>query len=311
MSSISHVVETPSRTAQIYDETGLSALTLEAWRWRERNREHAHTLAQQVLQNTDDTRLRAQALIVQAHLSWRKGQIAQALEQIQPALIVMREHKLLDWLARALNVRNCIGLELGEFAQSVAGLEEQLSVSQAANNLEMEACALHDLGVMHFERNPSRAEPFLQRSLELFVQADLREGHAYTLLNLAYVRETQGDVAQARLLLQKVLELARTNGFDYIETHALAQQGRLELTDGNLELARALLTLALGRTEQTGDRPLAEVMPSLVECYRRSGNLGEARQLLERHLESVQERGLLPPPSTSPRASDGCPRGTG
>jgi diguanylate cyclase (GGDEF)-like protein len=276
------------------DETQLEFLTQDAWRWRELNRTQARALAQQVLQATDDETFLARANIVQAYIAWREGHLAEALEHIQNAMVSVREHNSLPWLARALNVRVCIDTELGEFAQGVVLLEEQLRVAQEAGDLEMQACAIHDTGVIHLERDPSKAEPFLQRALELFKEAGLSDGQAYSLLNLAIVREAQGDLVQAHQLLSRVIELAQQHHLESVKTHVVAQQGRLELAEGNLEAARDLFILALERTEQTGDRPLAEVMPSLVNCYRRLGKLSEARLVLQRHLAALLREGFLP-----------------
>ncbi len=272
----------------------LFSLTQDAWRWRELNRSQARILAQQVLQASDDITLIARAKIVMAFVVWREGHLAEALEYIQPALATMREGGSLVWLARALNVRFCIDSELGEFTQCVTLLEEQLKVAREAGDLEMEACAVHDTGVIHLEREPSKAEPFLRRALELFEKAGLKDGHAYSLLNLAIVRESQGDLSEARQLLQEVIVLANQHCLESVKTHAVAQQGRLELAKGNLGEARDLFILALERTEQTVDRPLAEVMPSLVSCYRQLGELSEARVVLVCHLAALLREGFFP-----------------
>lgn len=276
------------------DTTQLQLITQDAWRWRERDRSKARSLVHQVLGASEDVTLRSRALIVQAYISWREGHLAEALEHIQPAMTVMREDNNLTWLARALNVRVCIDIELGEFAQSVTLLEEQLKVSQEALDLEMEACAVHDMGVIHFERDLNMAVPFLQRALELFKEAGSSDGQAYSLLNLAIARERLGAVDQARHLLRETLELARDNNLESVKTHAVAQQGCLEFREGNLAAARDLFILALERTEQTGDRPLAEVMPSLIACYGQLGKLSEARETLERHLDALLKEGFLP-----------------
>jgi diguanylate cyclase (GGDEF)-like protein len=282
-------------SAQSHADTDqLQLLTQEAWCWRELDRSRARKLVKEVLETCEDVSLRSRAQIVKAYIYWREGRLAEALENILPAMTAIREENDLTWLARALNVRVCIDSELGEVTQAIAGLEEQLRVSKEAGDLGMEACAIHDMGAMHLERDPSKAEPFLLKALELFKQADLNDGHAYSLLNLAIVCESQGDVAEARALLHQVIELANQHQMESVKTHTLAQQGRLELDEGNLEAARDLFMLALERAEQTGDRPLAEVMPSLVSCYRGLGKLSEARVVLQRHLAALLLGGLLP-----------------
>jgi diguanylate cyclase (GGDEF)-like protein len=276
------------------DESRLDALTHTGWGLRERDRSRARGLAQQVLTSTNSATLQAQANIVLAYIAWREGHLAEALEAIQPAMATVREHNLLYWLARALNARVCIDSELGEFSQCPTMLEEQLSVSREANNKEMEACAIHDMGALHLEREPNKAEPFFQRALELFQQQGLTEGYGYSLLNLAFVYETQGQLSKAQHCLEEVLNIADQHYLEHLKSYAIAQQGRLAFDEGNLEAARQLFTVALERTERFGDRPLAELIPAIVSCYRQLGNLSEARELLERHLVVLLREGLLP-----------------
>lgn len=293
--SLIHPPDGSSLVSQsLEDEAHLDRLTHTAWGLRERDRTHARILVQQVLNSTNSTILQAQARIVLAYVAWREGHLAEALEAIQPALATVREHYALYWLARALNARVCISSEMGEFAECATMLEEQLSVSRASNNKEMEACAIHDMGAIHLEREPSKAEPFFQRSLELFQGLGLEEGCGYSLLNLAFVYETQGHLSKAHKCLDKALKIADQHHLEHLKSYAIAQQGRLAFDDGNLEAARQLFMVALERTERFGDRPLAELIPAIVSCYRQLGRLDEARELLERHLVVVLREGLLP-----------------
>jgi diguanylate cyclase (GGDEF)-like protein len=275
-------------------ESHLDALTHRAWNLRERDRPQARGFIQEVLCSTNSPILQAQAKIVLAYIAWREGHLAEALEAIQGAMSTVREQNALFWLARALNARVCISSEMGEFAECVTMLEEQLSVSRETDNKEMEACAIHDMGAIHLEREPSKAEPFFLRSLELFQQQGLEEGCGYSLLNLAFVHETQGQLAKAHQCLDEVLKITNQQQFEHLKSYAIAQQGRLAFNEGKLEEAKQLFLVALERTERFGDRPLAELIPAIVRCYRQLGNLGEARELLERHLAILLREGLLP-----------------
>jgi diguanylate cyclase (GGDEF)-like protein len=51
---------------------------------------------------------------------------------------------------------------------------------------------------------------------------------------------------------------------------------------------------ALSRTEANFERPLAEIMPFMVELYRHSNRLEVAQSLLENHLEQMTKAGLAP-----------------
>ena len=140
------------------------AIPLEAWSWREQNREQAQALAGVALESASPL-LRAQAQVVLAYLAFREGRMVDALELSGQAITVLREQQSTAWVARALNVRVCVTGELGEFVSANAALEEQLRLGREVGDLEMEGCALHDLGLVHFQRSPKLAEPYLLAAL--------------------------------------------------------------------------------------------------------------------------------------------------
>jgi tetratricopeptide (TPR) repeat protein len=292
--SPSHTGESPIAHSLTNDPQYLDLITYHAWQKREYDRPRARSLAQQVIDSTDDPLLSNQAHIVLAYVVWREGLLAEALEHVQPALMVMRELGTLNWLARALNVRIGVTCELGEFSQGVILLEEQLRVSQEAGDLEMEACAIHDMGHIHIERNPAKAEPFFHRALELFREAHLVDGQAYSLLNLAAIYDMQGQITKERQMLSEAFEIAEHHHLESVKTHIIAQRGRLELAKGQTAMARDLFREALERAEKMGERPLAEAMPSLVTCYRKLGHLSEAKEVLLLYLAKLLQNGFLP-----------------
>ena len=267
----------------------------EAWTWRDRHREHAQQLAQHVLQHPASTPLlRAQAQVVTAYLAFRKGRMADALEQDSQAITMLHEHNATAWLARAMNVQVCVTGELGEFTIAGVAVEEQLRYSRAAGDMEMEGCALHDLGMIQFQRSPKLAKPHLNAALEVFTKMESRVGQAFTKINLAQMHEQLGQYELAQMVVEETLELATTEGIPLVETLARAHQGRVALQQEQYEWAETLLLDALERAIHTRERILWEVIPSLVKIHLQHQRPHQAIGLLEEHLCIIRDAGLRP-----------------
>ena len=269
------------------------AIPLEAWSWHEQNREQAQALAGVALESASPL-LRAQAQVVLAYLAFREGRMVDALELSGQAITVLREQQSTAWVARALNVRVCVTGELGEFVSANAALEEQLRLGREVGDLEMEGCALHDLGLVHFQRSPKLAEPYLLAALRVFSRMDYAVGQAFTKLSLADMYEQLGQLETARESLEETLSLATSEGIPLIESVARAQQARIAMQQGQFDQAEILLQDALERAGQTPARVPWEIVPPLVQVHLHFQRPLEAIKLLEHHLCLVRKAGLRP-----------------
>ena len=261
--------------------------------WHDRERPDTLEHIDSVLQKVNPLTIQTQATVVKAFVLWRRGNLAEAFKISHDLLADLERQPIDVWYVRALNVRNCVWLELGEFTSAVDGLKEQLRLGQEINDLEMQASAIHDLGVLHFLSDALKAEPFLDKALELFEQAHLEMGQAYTCLNLAHVMTIKEEFAKAYELLKRAEVLTNQHDFDPVRPHLLAQKGQLALERGDCVGAQDLLTQALEHSLSMG-RPLSEMMPALVRCYKQLNQSLELRDLLEHHLETVLEKGFRP-----------------
>jgi tetratricopeptide (TPR) repeat protein len=269
------------------------AMLLEAWFKREQNREQARVLVQTVLESASKL-LQAQAQVVLAYLAFREGRMTHALELSGQAIAVLREQQSTAWIARALNVRVCVTGELGEFVSANAALEEQLRLSREIGDLEMEGCALHDLGLIHFQRSPKLAEPYLLAALRVFQSMDYAVGQAFAKLSLADMHEQLGQLETAHESLEEASNLATLEGVFLVESLARAQQARIAMQQGQFDRASTLLQDALERAERTPARVPWEIIPPLVQVHLHFQRPLEAIKLLEHHLGLVREAGLRP-----------------
>jgi diguanylate cyclase (GGDEF)-like protein len=273
----------------------LQSMVFEAWTHRDRDREHAKALAESVRQTADgDALLVTCANVVTAYIMMRGGLMVEALNLVLPAITWLEDENQQHWLARAFNVQNCVVAELGDFERCMVGLGRQLEISQQIGDAEMEASALHDFGVTLLERDPIRAEQYLLDALKIMRQMGLALAEGYALLNLIQFSITHKRPEDARMFLEQAFRVASANALTHVETYALMYQGALELEANALESAERLFQEALARTETNLERPLAEIMPFVVELYRRSNRLEVAQGLLENHVKLMAKGGLLP-----------------
>jgi diguanylate cyclase (GGDEF)-like protein len=274
----------------------LPSIILETWKARIHDRQRIKFVVQYVLERAPNTSklLRAQSKVLQAHLSFRERRMAEALEQSSQAMVVLREHHALAWVARALNVRACVAAEIGEFALAGASLEEQLRLARESGDLDMEGCALHDLGMMQLQRGPQLAETHLLAALEVFQRAKSYAGVGYAQLNLANVYEQLEQPERAAALLEEALLIAERENLAPIVNWVRAQQGRLALHQGRYLQAESLLEQALKNGLSNNEHDILEIVPSLVRVYLHFDRPERAIEMLEHHLQIVQESGLKP-----------------
>jgi diguanylate cyclase (GGDEF)-like protein len=273
----------------------LQSSNLEAWTERDQDRTRAKELAESVRQSADgDALLVTCANVITGYIMMRGGLMVEALDLVLPAITWLEDQNELLWLARAFNVHNCVVAELGDFERCMVGLGRQLEISQHIGDAEMEAGALHDFGVTLLEQDPIRAEQYLLDALKIMRQMGLALAEGYALLNLIQFSITHKRPDDARTYLEQAFSVASANGLTHVETYALMYQGALELEANALESAENLFQEALARTEFNLERPLAEIMPFLVELYRRSNRLEMAQGLLENHVQQMAKGGLLP-----------------
>ncbi len=272
-----------------------SLTLLEGWRLRERNRKAALEIAEKALQHeSNDSLLYAQARVITSYIAFRNGNMLEVLEQTGQAILVFRKHYDIVWLARALNNQACAALELGELAPASLALEEQLELSKQAKDLELEGCALHDLGMMKLLQSHEQAQPYLQAAFEVFQRAHSLAGQAYALVNLATVFEAQGKLNQAHQLLEQALEIIGFENMPTVEDHIYVRLGSLAIQQGNFDHAQQVLSQALEQSKQNRERILWEAVPAMVKVHLHFERPALAIELIQTHLEIVHATGLRP-----------------
>lgn len=273
----------------------------EAWRWRESDPPRCQALLNEVsgaLQSADaaDMLVGTAHQVVQAYLAFRDACQAEALSGAIAALRSLHSQTSSWWYSRALNVRSCALLELGEYEQATLSLREQLRVSRENEDTETEGAGLHDLGVMHTRTHPQTAESYLLSARAVFESQGNTVGRAFCAWSLADLREAQGRGPEALELYHDSLRHARHSGHQPMEVLVLSRLGELALRRGEAQAGEDWLRQALEReARQAGKRPLWVSVPPLVRLMLHAGRLSEARDMLLQQQARAQKAGMVVP----------------
>ncbi|GAA5448221.1 hypothetical protein Ddep01_01985 [Deinococcus depolymerans] len=236
---------------------------------------------------------RAAWQVTDSYLQFREARQAEALEATGQALAVLEKQPSSWWYSRALNVRSCALLELGEWEGALELLGTQLAACRANGDRETEGCTLHDLGVMHTRRDPAHARTYLRAAREVFTA--LAHG-----VGLTYVAWSEGELLdalerpeEATARYHEALDLARAHGHHFMEVLVLARLGEVALAQGRAAQGEEWLRRALVKQDAGPGRPLWVSVPPMVHLLRRSGRLAEAQEVLETQLARADAAGMI------------------
>lgn len=256
----------------------------EAWALRDRDRQRSRALLDGLTEATPA------ADTLRAYLAWRAGDHAWALTCAEAALASLSAQAPQRWLMRALNVRGCLLLELGDQLGASEALEAQVARARELGDPCEEALGLHDLGVLHMGRDPQRAAPYLRAARELAQRHGDGRTLAFIAFNSGCLQLLHPDLASAEADFRAALELARSEGLRLLEALSLGRLGDLARRAGRREEAEGLLRRALERHDP--EEALNEdVLLPFSELLLESGRAEEARTLLEQHLAAARRSG--------------------
>jgi predicted ATPase len=135
------------------------------------------------------------------------------------------------------------------------------------------AWATFYLGWSLFLSDQARHQTLLHEAVERFRETNQPLGEAWALLNLA-IERARVDDNEARLQLQRALQISADTGITAFRGPALVELAKLAFAHGDTTSARDLAHHALAEQRASGDRwNQAEVMASVAWIELMSGNL--------------------------------------
>jgi tetratricopeptide (TPR) repeat protein len=190
----------------------------------------------------------------------------------------------------------------GEYRLARAHFQRTLALWQELDDAPGTAIALGNLAKLSLRLGDiGAADRFATGALELERAADNPRGVALALECIGQVRLTQGDVAAARTALQESLHLNRALGDVFGEAMALHQLGLAAHDSGDRVESLSLLTAAVERRFDIGDREDLAVSLECVANVIADGDAAFATTLLGA-ADGLRERAtLMSPPETETR----------
>ncbi len=127
---------------------------------------------------------------------------------------------------------------------------------------------------------------------EAIYQADGNfEGQAEVSFQRGFLFDQLNKVSEARVHLQRALELARTTGNDYQYVKTLLKLGDVELFHGNIEGARKYIVEALARAQDKGiDNLTKRGLIDLGNTYLVASDYAEAEKQYKQSLDLAQKQ---------------------
>ncbi|MBX7099672.1 MAG: protein kinase [Myxococcaceae bacterium] len=186
------------------------------------------------------------------------------------------------WLGRALAERANARRQRGQLTQALAELQEALAMVQAAEDRPLEGRVRGDLGLaLHVTGDLEGAQENLEASVELATEVGDEAQLVRATSQLAVVLVAREDLAEALTRCDEALLGARRRGDRVSEARALGTLGAVYLEQGQLELARAFFAEAVDHCQKVGEKRLgAFFLGRLGATFLQAGELESARSCL-------------------------------
>ena len=250
----------------------------QAWSLRLADPAQAHALASSFLADPQEA-CRAQSVL--AHLAWRNGQYAEALEYAKSAEIPQRQRHDALWLIRTLNSIGMVHLYLGQHQAALELFQQQLMLAQAIHDLDGQAGAYSDLGSTLNSYDTQQGLHYYQQALELYQQAGATHdaNRSAVLINLSMIYDALGDDDRSETLLEEGGRLAlATEAWPYYSGYLFYRSKRLQ-QQGHFDQARALIQDALNDLIHLPTENCRDLLFALLILEEAAGNRARALQL--------------------------------
>jgi len=183
------------------------------------------------------------------------GHYGEALTHYNRSLEHWRQTENIAQQANLLNNLAVLHHRQGDYEQAASLLEEALTCARQSGYARMEAFALSGIGDLYADLEALEAAlAAYQQAHEIAQEVDERFLLLYLDLAQAALARSQGELAQARALLESAERQAQKSGSTYEQGLYLLEMGRLALAEGNHLEAIAHLEGAAHRFDDGGQR---------------------------------------------------------
>lgn len=252
----------------------------QAWALRLADPVQAHDLASGSFTDPRETH-RAQSVL--AHLAWRDGRYAEALEHAKSAEGPQRQQHDTLWLTRTLNSIGMVHLYLGQHEAALGHFQEQLALAQALDDIGGQAGAYNDIGTTLNSYDTQQGLHYYQQALDLYQQAgpvcDANRGAV--LINLSMIYDASGDIDQSEALLEEGGQLVlAAKAWPYYSGYLFYRSKQLQ-RQGHFDQARQLIQGALNDLPHLPAENRRDLLYALLILEEAAGNQPRALKLAQ------------------------------
>ncbi|MDB5754904.1 MAG: hypothetical protein JWR56_1332 [Massilia sp.] len=236
---------------------------------------------------TGDMALRIAATISSGSSHAEEGNLPEALNKMQTAVTLARQHGRPIQMVMALNALASLYTTLQEYDKGFEALREAWPYAELTNSPGRMA-SLKDIeyGLAMDTNQPKRALNALLAGLELERKIGADRMIANSLVNLSDSYLKEHDYRNTLSYANSAIEAARKLSDDSIEATARANIGQAYLGLGQLAEGKRNFELGLAVYEKSGDKPeLRSIMMEYGLALERAGDMAGAVQAYHRERE--------------------------
>lgn len=190
-----------------------------------------------------------------------------------------------------LNNLGIILMRQGDYARSIAHLEQALHIYQDIGDRNGESLALSSLGsTIQRQGDHAKAATYREQALRGFRETGDRNHEAVELGNLSLTLTKQNKCAEAMAYCQQAIEISREVGNLYVVASNLQRLGELARAIGSYTEAKAYLEQTLQLAQQI-NAPLRKIWAlAYLGCvFGDQGDYAKARAYLEKAIHLHQQ----------------------
>jgi DNA-binding SARP family transcriptional activator len=192
-------------------------------------------------------------------------------------------------LANVLYTQGRVGPALGHYQEAAT------IFSEIGNRLGAALVSTNAASVRYLVLGDSSVETDIRRSLAYFEQEDHRWGQAFCQEHLATISQGNGDLAGARDLINRGLELLEGGGHRWVEVHLRRLGVEIELEANEPDQAALQVAIARRLCDELGLADVAPTIESLDGLVKLScGQVSEALDSARRATNLLQRGTELP-----------------
>jgi class 3 adenylate cyclase/tetratricopeptide (TPR) repeat protein len=195
--------------------------------------------------NREGSSVRAQLYAREAHVRYRQGRMAEALECSTRAIGQAERAGNRKALALALSLHDICLIDAGRAAEAVY-LPRALDMYESLGDQVHVAVTLNNLAAVEFYGSRwDGAADYLLRAIEASTMAGDPTDAAFSQINLSEVRVNQGRLEEAQALLTSARRVAESCGYRLLVAAASMELGRVRAFLGDIDAGVALLETSM------------------------------------------------------------------